>query len=157
MSTPRNLKNQRFSTVWNCVSEILFPASGSPKPPQNETKLVPPKWPRRPPEISRVKATLDLSLNFHTFWSDVGTPNRTPKIAQNLSWAPPPQRPPRGLWGAILEPFGTKFGATLEPMLERFGNPVWNAFSNPSPRHSCHICVPASLGRWVSALALTMS
>ena len=48
--------------------------------------------------------------------SEIG-PQMDPTIAQKaiLGLAPQgPQRPPRGLWGAILEPFWNHFGAMFD-------------------------------------------
>ena len=55
-----------------------------------------------------------------------------------------------------LEPFGAHCGTILGPIFERFKGQVWNISLNQPPRHSCYNCVPASLGRRVSALALTI-
>ena len=53
----------------------------------------------------------------------------------------------------------SNFGTVWDTVWDNLGidvGAVWNTDLNPPPLHSCYNCAPASLGRWVSALALTI-
>ena len=69
------------------------------------------------------------------------------------------RRLPRGLQGAILEPFGTHFGAILGAMLGRFGINFGIYFKPRRPATTVpqRPSFPVSQGRRVPALALTIS